>query len=46
VIIAGLPQLGMPDWRSNNKPLCDADVTGLVAWLSSQREALSAQLNH
>ncbi|MDQ1473371.1 MAG: cytochrome c oxidase cbb3-type subunit [Bryobacterales bacterium] len=46
VIIAGLPQLGMPDWRSNNKPLSDADVTGVVAWLSSQREALSAQLNH
>ena len=46
VIIAGMPQLGMPDWRNNNKPLSDADVTDLVAWLSSQREELSAQLKH
>jgi hypothetical protein len=46
VIIAGMPQLGMPDWRNNNKPLSDTDVTDLVAWLSSQREAWSAQLNH
>jgi cytochrome c oxidase cbb3-type subunit 3 len=37
VIIAGMPQLGMPDWRSLNKPLSDTDVTDLVAWLSSQR---------
>jgi cytochrome c oxidase cbb3-type subunit 3/ubiquinol-cytochrome c reductase cytochrome c subunit len=46
VIIAGMPQLGMPDWRSHNKPLSDTDATDLVAWLSSQREALSAQLKH
>jgi cytochrome c oxidase cbb3-type subunit 3 len=46
VIIAGMPQLGMPDWRSHSKPLSDADVTDLVAWLSSQREALSTRLNH
>jgi cytochrome c oxidase cbb3-type subunit III len=46
VTIAGMPQLGMPDWRNNNKPLSDADVTDLVAWLSSQREGLSARLNH
>jgi hypothetical protein len=39
-------QLGMPDWRSHNKSLSDADVTDLVAWLSLQREALSTQLNH
>jgi cytochrome c oxidase cbb3-type subunit 3/ubiquinol-cytochrome c reductase cytochrome c subunit len=43
VTIAGMPQLGMPDWRNNNKPLSDADVTDLVAWLSSQREGLPAQ---
>ena len=46
VIIAGMPELGMPDWRSHTKPLSDTDVTDLVAWLSSQRETLSAQLNH
>jgi cytochrome c oxidase cbb3-type subunit 3 len=46
VIIAGMPQLGMPDWLNRNKPLSDADITGLVAWLSSQREPLSARLNH
>jgi mono/diheme cytochrome c family protein len=46
VIIAGMPQFGMPDWRSHSQPLSDADVTDLVAWLSSQREALSAQLSH
>jgi hypothetical protein len=46
VIITGMAQLGMPDWRNNNKPLSDADVTDLVAWLSSQREALSARLSH
>jgi len=46
LIIAGMPQLGMPDWRSHNKPLSDTDVTDLVAWISSQREALSAQLSH
>jgi cytochrome c oxidase cbb3-type subunit 3 len=44
VMITGMPQLGMPDWRSHNKPLSDTDVTDLVAWLSSQRDALSAQL--
>jgi len=46
VIIAGMPQLGMPDWRGHNKPMSDTDVTDLVVWLSSQREALSAQLKH
>jgi hypothetical protein len=41
-----MPQLGMPDWRSHSKPLSNTDVTDLVAWLSSQRAALSARLNH
>ena len=44
VIIVGMPQLGMPDWRSHNKPLTDTDVGDLVAWLAARREALSAQL--
>jgi cytochrome c oxidase cbb3-type subunit 3 len=46
VIIAGMPQLGMPDWRGQNKSLLETDVTDIVAWLSSQRETLSTQLNH
>jgi cytochrome c oxidase cbb3-type subunit III len=44
-IIVGMPNLGMPDWRSRPKPLTDADVGDLVAWLAAQREPLSAQLN-
>jgi cytochrome c oxidase cbb3-type subunit 3 len=46
VIIVGMPNLGMPDWRSHIKPLSDTDVGDLVAWLAAQREPLSAQLNH
>ena len=46
VIIVGMPELGMPDWRTHSTPLTDADVTDLVAWLASQRESLSANLNH
>jgi cytochrome c oxidase cbb3-type subunit 3 len=46
VIIVGMPNLGMPDWRSHSKPLTDADVGDVVAWLAAQREPLSAQLNH
>jgi mono/diheme cytochrome c family protein len=45
VIIVGMPNLGMPDWRSHSKPLTDTDVGDLVAWLATQREPLSAQLN-
>lgn len=45
VIIIGMPHLGMPDWRKHPKPLSDADVTDIVAWLVSQRTPLSAQLN-
>ena len=46
VVITGMPHLGMPDWRNHGKPLSDADVTDVVAWLVSQRIPLSAQLNH
>ncbi len=34
VIIAGMPNLGMPDWRGYATPLSDADVTDVVAWLA------------
>jgi cytochrome c oxidase cbb3-type subunit 3 len=44
VIIVGMPHLGMPDWRSHSKPLTDAEVGDVVAWLAAQREPVSAQL--
>jgi cytochrome c oxidase cbb3-type subunit III len=46
VMIVGMPNLGMPDWRGHNKPLTDANVTDLVLWLASQRVSLSTHLNH
>jgi mono/diheme cytochrome c family protein len=45
VIVVGMPNLGMPDWRSRPKPLTDTDVADLVTWLASQRESLLTQLN-
>jgi mono/diheme cytochrome c family protein len=46
--IIGMPALGAPDWRGNvlGKPMSDADVTDVVAWLVAQRPPLSAQSNH
>jgi cytochrome c oxidase cbb3-type subunit III len=43
-----MPALGAPDWRGDvpGRPLSDADVTDVVAWLAAQRSPLSAQLNH
>jgi cytochrome c oxidase cbb3-type subunit 3/ubiquinol-cytochrome c reductase cytochrome c subunit len=46
VIIAGMPNLGMPDWRGHATPLSDADVTDVVAWLAMHRTPLSASLSH
>jgi cytochrome c oxidase cbb3-type subunit 3 len=46
VTITGMPNLGMPDWRSHAKPLSDGEITDVVAWLVEQRQPLSAQLNH
>jgi cytochrome c oxidase cbb3-type subunit III len=37
VIIVGMPNLGMPNWRGYSKPLSDAEITDLVAWIASQR---------
>jgi len=43
-ILAGRPDDGMPDWRSfAAHPLSDQEVGDLVAWLASQRRALSNQ---
>ena len=43
-IIAGRPDLGMPDWRSDasgpgSRSMTDQEITGVVAWLASQRTA-------
>ena len=48
VTITGMPALGAPDWRGDvpGKPLSDADVTDVVAWLATQRLAISTELNH
>jgi cytochrome c oxidase cbb3-type subunit 3 len=47
VTIVGMPALGAPDWRGNvpGKPMSDADVTDVVAWLAAQRQPLSTKLN-
>jgi mono/diheme cytochrome c family protein len=45
VIIIGMPNLGMPDWRGHATPLSDADVTDLVAWLAAHRTPLAASPN-
>jgi hypothetical protein len=36
----------MPDWRGYSKPLSDAEITDVVAWLETQRESFSAQVKH
>jgi mono/diheme cytochrome c family protein len=45
VTITGMPALGAPDWRGYvpGRPLSDADVTDVVAWLAAQRLPLTAQ---
>jgi cytochrome c oxidase cbb3-type subunit 3/ubiquinol-cytochrome c reductase cytochrome c subunit len=38
VVIAGRPDEGMPDWRSDDsQPLTDQQITDIVAWLASKR---------
>jgi mono/diheme cytochrome c family protein len=45
VTITGMPALGAPDWRADvlGRPLSDADVTDVVAWLAVQRLPSTAQ---
>jgi cytochrome c oxidase cbb3-type subunit 3/ubiquinol-cytochrome c reductase cytochrome c subunit len=45
IIIAGRPDLGHPDWRdaAPGHPMSDQDVTDVVAWLASQRQATPGQ---
>jgi mono/diheme cytochrome c family protein len=40
ITIAGRPDEGMPDWRSDGAaPLTDQQITDIVAWLASKRTA-------
>jgi mono/diheme cytochrome c family protein len=48
ILIAGMPELGMPDWRSEltgpgAHPLSEQDITDTVAWLTSHRTATPGQ---
>jgi hypothetical protein len=39
IVIAGRPDLGAPDWRSDlaGKSMSPQDISDVVAWLASQR---------
>jgi mono/diheme cytochrome c family protein len=40
ITIAGRPDEGMPDWRSDGaEPMTDQQITDVVAWLASKRTA-------
>ena len=48
LILAGQPQEGMPDWRSDmtgpgSRALTDQEITDIVAWLASHRIATPGQ---
>ena len=44
IILGGIPDRGMPDWRSDNsQPLTDQQVTDVVAWLASKRTSNPGQ---
>jgi cytochrome c oxidase cbb3-type subunit 3/ubiquinol-cytochrome c reductase cytochrome c subunit len=48
LIIAGQPEDGMPDWRSDmtgagSRPMTDKEITDVVAWLASHRVAAPGQ---
>jgi len=40
-VIAGRPDLGMPDWRANivGRPMSSEEISDVVAWLASHRQA-------
>jgi len=45
IVIAGRPELGAPDWRSDveGQPMSPPDISDVVAWLSSQRPKFPGQ---
>jgi mono/diheme cytochrome c family protein len=45
IVIAGRPELGAPDWRSDveGRPMSPQDISDAVAWLSNQRPKFPGQ---
>jgi len=45
IVIAGLPELGAPDWRGDvpGKPMSSSEISDVVAWLASQRPQFPGQ---
>jgi cytochrome c oxidase cbb3-type subunit 3 len=45
VTITGMPALGAPDWRGDvpGRPLSEAEITDVVAWLATQRLPVKVQ---
>ena len=45
IVIAGRPELGAPDWRSDieGRPMSAQDISDVVAWLASQRPKFPGQ---
>jgi mono/diheme cytochrome c family protein len=45
IVIAGRPELGAPDWRSDvrGQPMSAQDISDVVAWLASQRPKFPGQ---
>lgn len=45
IVIAGRPELGAPDWRSDveGRPLSPQDISDVVAWLANQRPKFPGQ---
>ncbi len=45
IVIAGLPELGAPDWRDDvpGHPMSEQEISDVVAWLSSQRPQFPGQ---
>lgn len=44
-IVAGRPDIGEPDWRNHiaGRPMTDAEVTDVVAWMIAQRPSTPGQ---
>lgn len=45
VVIAGLPELGAPDWRGDvpGRPMSASEISDVVAWLAAQRPRFSGR---
>lgn len=45
IIVSGIPGEGMPDWRNDavGKPMTDADIDNIIAWMQSKRVASPGQ---